>query len=95
MGHKAPTYARSNFELPCGELLVEGALFFGGLHHRLALIVTTVRSAPCTGNRAFRVAFLLIILIMVFCLYQMSNLLATLGELLRLERRPLNQIIVP
>jgi len=48
-----------------------------------------------TGNRAFRVAFLLIILIMVFCLYQMSNLLATLGELLRLERRPLNQIIVP
>ena len=26
-----------------------------------------------TGNRAFRVAFLLIILIMVFCLYQMSK----------------------
>jgi hypothetical protein len=37
-----------------------------------------------TGNRAFRVAFLLIILIMAFCLYQMSNLLATIGELLRL-----------
>jgi len=31
----------------------------------------------------------------VFCLYQVSNLLATIGELLRLERRPLNQIIVP
>ena len=45
-----------------------------------------------TVNRAFRVAFLLI---MVFCLYQMSNLLATIGELLRLERRSLNQIIVP
>ncbi len=26
-----------------------------------------------TSNRAFRVAFLLIILIMVFCLYQMSK----------------------
>ncbi len=45
-----------------------------------------------TVNRAFRVAFLLI---MVFCLYQMSSLLATIGELLRLERRSLNQIIVP
>jgi len=39
--------------------------------------------------------FCSIILIMVFCLYQMLNLLATIGELLRLERRPLNQIIVP
>jgi hypothetical protein len=48
-----------------------------------------------TGNRAFRVAFLPIILIMIFCLYQMSNLLATIGELLRLEGKPLNQIIVP
>jgi len=46
------------------------------------------------GNRAFRVAFLLIILITV-CLYQMSSLLATIGELLCRERRPLNQIIVP
>jgi len=41
-----------------------------------------------TGNRAFRVAFLLIILILVFWLYHMSKSLATVGELLRLERRP-------
>lgn len=29
--------------------------------------------ASCVGNRAFRVAFLLLILFMLFCLYQMSK----------------------
>jgi hypothetical protein len=37
---QATTYARSNFELPCAELLFEGALFLLPLHHRLTLVVT-------------------------------------------------------
>ena len=41
-----------------------------------------------TGNRAFRAAFLLIILIRSSGSTRCRNLLATIGELLRLERRP-------
>jgi hypothetical protein len=47
---QATTYARSNFALPSGELLVEGAFFFGGLHHVWHLLIRILRSAPCSMN---------------------------------------------
>ena len=36
--------------------------------------------ANCIGNRVFRVAFLVLVLFMVFCLYQMSKPLGHNGR---------------
>jgi hypothetical protein len=49
--------------------------------------------ASYLGNRVFRVAFLLLILFMVFCLYQMSKpLSATTGRLLHLRLTAVDQV---
>jgi hypothetical protein len=52
---QAPTYARSNFELPCGELLVEGALFLWRSPSPSALVVTNAQVSPMFNNQRYDV----------------------------------------